>query len=110
MSQNWEQAIASIVYDFKLNGRMKLRVYPDPSEWGWVISPVRTYLETGDIGPVPVREVEWVELDLTKRRHLPRGVGSDDPLDVAEVIAALTEFQTHFDPETSVLRVFPTVG
>lgn len=35
------------------------------ADWqSWVICPVNGYLETGHLGPVPVREVEWLDVSL----------------------------------------------
>ena len=33
----------------------------------WVICPVPGYLETGALGPVPVREVEWLDVSVFDR-------------------------------------------
>ena len=46
--------------------RMKLRSEPEPAPWcPWIIEPVAAYLETGDDGPYPARELEWVDIEPT---------------------------------------------
>ena len=38
------------------------------TEWQpWVICPVPGYVETGSLGPVPVLEVEWLDVSLNDR-------------------------------------------
>ena len=45
----------------------------EPSQWADVIYiPTSRYLETGFLGPVPMREVEWVEVDTIEIRYVGR--------------------------------------
>ena len=45
----------------------------EPTRWGdSVFIPTSHYLETGSLGPVPMREVEWVEVDTIEIRYVGR--------------------------------------
>lgn len=61
----WRDVIAAVdASAFKIRYRIKPVHEPDPGEWfRWLIIPVEGYLETGSTGPVPVRDVEWVDVD-----------------------------------------------
>ena len=72
--QSWAQTIAAVILQFQIHGRIK-RINDqsdedEPDHWGVLISPVPGYLENG--GPVPVTEVAWVELKLTRTVHRGR--------------------------------------
>lgn len=48
--------------------RVKWSGDSEPTRWEpWIIISSVSYLETGTLGPVPFREVEWVEIDLGHR-------------------------------------------
>jgi hypothetical protein len=110
MDRDWDETIDSAVRLFQLNARLKWKGDSEPSGWGWVISPVRGYLEAGGIGPIPVREVEWVEFDLTRRRKLPGVDHREGSISVSDVAAAFGDRGSLFDPATNILRLFPPQG
>ena len=59
--------IVDIIQRYKTAVRIKWTGVCDDPEWGcWVIIPTDGYIETGDIGPVPFREVEWLEIDTSR--------------------------------------------
>src|SRR5262245_44705608 len=59
----WDDLVRSIE-SFRPAVRVKWSGDDMPTEWEpWLIVPVPSYLETGRLGPVPFREVEWVEID-----------------------------------------------
>lgn len=75
----------------------------DPSPWeGWVIIPVNGYLETGRAGPVPFREVEWVEIDSRQKNGGGRLVVADQ---TDELIRALEKASIDYQITDGVFRI-----
>ena len=105
-SQSWAQTIAAVILRFQIQGRIK-RLYDqhEPDHWGVLIAPVPHYLENG--GPVPVTEVEWVELKLTRTVQRGRLI-SDAQVDVsALVLPALQGLNFVVNLENNTVRIFP---
>jgi hypothetical protein len=67
-----EEIIDALTSQFHVDVRVKLKQNEHPCPWGWLIVPVRGYVEFPAYGPVPTREVEWVELDPIEQRHIGR--------------------------------------
>lgn len=64
----------SCVVDILKTSPCKVRVKwsqdVEPTRWeDSVFIPTNRYLETGTLGPVPMREVEWVEVDTIEIRY-----------------------------------------
>jgi hypothetical protein len=59
---------------FRLDTRAKFKHEETPSKWGWFIIPTAGYVESSAYGPVPTREVEWVEIDPIEQQHLGQRV------------------------------------
>jgi hypothetical protein len=58
---------------FLVATRAKLKGAAIPSKWGtWFLIPVPNYVEASTYGPVPTREVEWIELDPIVQRPIGR--------------------------------------
>ena len=66
------EAIDVLTTRFAVDTRTKFRDEPTPSRWGWFLVPVQGYVESSAYGPLPVREVEWVEIDPIEQRHIGR--------------------------------------
>ena len=63
-------ALVAAIREFRPAVRMKWSGDDDQPPWEqWIIVPVPSYLETGQVGPVPFREVEWVEIDPLGREE-----------------------------------------
>nr|GFC50873.1 hypothetical protein [Tanacetum cinerariifolium] len=56
--------------------------------WGWFIVPTPSYVESSAYGPVPMREVEWVEIDPIEQRHIGRLV---PPLIIDHTLALIQQ-------------------
>ncbi|ROU09296.1 DUF6678 family protein [Lysobacter enzymogenes] len=69
----WD-AIVALIRELRLKARVKPRGSPPPPEWTtFLIVPTRSYVESSGCGPVPFREVEWIEIDpvrITERGRL----------------------------------------
>ncbi|QQQ00667.1 DUF6678 family protein [Lysobacter enzymogenes] len=69
----WD-AIVAVVRELRLKARVKPRGSPPPPEWTtFLIVPVPGYVESSGCGPLPFREVEWIEIDpvrVTERGRL----------------------------------------
>lgn len=65
----------------------------------------RSYLETGNLGPVPFREVEWVEIDLTHRAVRGRLVGLDSNEWRESVLSALSNANLPFSVVDNNIRL-----
>jgi hypothetical protein len=107
--QSWAQTIAAVILRFQIHGRIK--DFGDessddkPDHWGVLIAPVPEYLENG--GPVPVSQIAWVELKLTRTVHRGHLI-SDAQVDVsALVLAALQDLNFEVNLEKNTVRIFP---
>ena len=68
-----EEVIDKLTADFTIATRAKLRNHDTPSAWSrWYILPVPGYIEASSYGPVPKREIEWIELDPVEIWHIGR--------------------------------------
>ncbi len=73
-NEYWSAAI-SILRAFPCYCRVKW-LHDDVTDWQHpVSSPVPGYIEVGSLGPVPMREVEWVEVQSTETQYRGRLVG-----------------------------------
>jgi hypothetical protein len=68
------EVIDALKSQFRLDTRAKFKQDEIPSKWGWFIVPTAGYVESSAYGPVPTREVEWVEIDPIEQRHIGRRV------------------------------------
>ena len=81
----------------------------EPSPWGWLGAPVPGYLENSSFGPIPLREVEWVEMNMTRTVHRGQRV-PDAKVNVSvELIRALGGFRFSVEVATNIVRVYPDV-
>ena len=80
----------------------------DPPPWEpWIIVSSNGYLETGSVGPVPFREVEWVEIDPRRKNERGRLADLEEP---AELTEALTKAQIPFERKGDVFRISANAG
>ena len=87
---------------------MKWSGHDDAPSWeGWLLVPVTGYLETGRVGPVPFREVEWVELDSRQKNERGRLVVADQ---TDELACALARASVEFQVTEGVFRITPSAG
>ena len=112
--QSWAQTIAAVILRFQIHGRIQ-RINDqfnndqsnndEPDHWGVLISPVPGFLENG--GPVPVTQIAWVDLKLTRTVHRGRLI-PDVQLDVsALVLPALQGLRFAVNFERNTVRIFP---
>ena len=66
------EAIDVLTSRFAINTRANFYNERTPSKWGWFLGPVPGYVESSAYGPVPTRDIEWVELDPIEQRHIGR--------------------------------------
>ena len=63
---DWEKVVITI-QRFRPAVRIKRTGDSSVPEWApWAIIPTDGYIETGSMGPVAFREVEWIEIDASK--------------------------------------------
>ncbi|TGE20995.1 DUF6678 family protein [Hymenobacter metallicola] len=68
-----EEVIDKLTATFPIATRAKLRDQHTPSAWSrWFTLPVPGYIEASTYGPVPKREIEWIELDPVEIWHIGR--------------------------------------
>ena len=87
--------IVDTIQRYKIALRIKWAGDCDEPEWApWVIIPTDGYIETGGMGPIPFRDVEWIEIDVSmiseKGRLNPR-------VDVVETLAQIKNDSDLFD-------------
>ncbi len=67
--------------------RIKWNGDPGTPQWcSGVIIPTGGYIETGPMGPVPFRDVEWIEVDAAQSSQNGRLVPCNDPLAIMNQI------------------------
>jgi hypothetical protein len=71
--------LVTVISTFRPVERVKWSGDDEPSPWeDWIRVSSVSYLETGHMGPVPFREVEWVEIDPRLRNSNNRRVIADE--------------------------------
>ena len=67
------QLVVDVLRDRGFQFRVKWSGDKEMTEWQpWVICPTPGYIETGTLGPVPVREVEWLDVHRFDRHGRER--------------------------------------
>jgi hypothetical protein len=86
------EVIDALTTQFRLDTRAKFKQDDTPSKWGWFLVPTAGYVESSAYGPVPSREVEWVEIDPIEQQHVGRLV---PPLIIDHTPALLQQLAVH---------------
>jgi|LakMenE18May11ns_1017448.scaffolds.fasta_scaffold9689307_1 hypothetical protein len=87
--------IVDTIQRYKIALRIKWAGDCDEPEWApWVIIPTDGYIETGGMGPIPFRDVEWIEIDTSRFNKNGRLIPNSD--------AAATTNQMRLDCELFV--------
>jgi hypothetical protein len=88
-----EEVIELLNSRFFVDTRAKLKGAVIPSKWGtWFLIPVPNYVEASTYGPVPTREVEWIELDPIVQRPIGRLVPPQIMDHTPELLQQLAEY------------------
>ena len=102
----WKNFTASKILKLPLQFRIKWIFRDTAASWGRLFSPVDGYLEQGDLGPIPFREIEWLEIDPIQRKSrgiLLTNLEIDHSKDIGGI---LTECQQTFLKRDKIYRVF----
>jgi hypothetical protein len=110
MNDNWSETLSAIVRNYHLEARIKVIGEKNPSDWGWLISPVPSCLETGDFGPFLEADIEWVEINMIRTEHrgklvLPVMVDTS-----AQVLEFLKDFHHSVDDTRKIVRILPAAA
>jgi hypothetical protein len=99
--------IAELLREMPCNVRVKLADENHEREWAQVIfAPVDGYIEGGGTGPVPMREVEWIDIKRIEMKHIGRLV-PDKPIDHTEMIqTALDKNEANYEVLEDVIRIY----
>jgi len=99
--------IAELLREMPSDVRVKLIDEKKEREWAQVIfAPVDGYIEGGGTGPVPMREVEWIDIKRIEMKHIGRLV-PNRPVDHTEMIqAALEKNGANFKVLEDVIRIY----
>lgn len=88
-----EEVIDKLTADFPIATRAKLVNQDTPTAWAqWFLLPVPGYIEASSYGPVPKREIEWIELDPVEVWHIGRLV---PPKHIDHTPAIFQQLQHH---------------
>ena len=88
--------------------RVKWSQSPEPTEWEpWLIVPTEGCIETGSLGPIPVSEVDWVEIDVTELQELGRLVAPRKVDHTSELIRHFEHHGVSFQKVDCGFRVLP---
>jgi len=86
--------------------RVKWAGNAEPTVWEpWINISSVSYIETGTLGPIPFREVEWVEVDLARKNLRGRLVESESAEWRESVIAALENAGLSYSVVSDKIRV-----
>jgi hypothetical protein len=90
-SNAYWQMVVDALRDRGFRFRVKWSGDDDMTAWQpWVICPVPGYVETGSLGPVPVREVEWLDVALVDRKGGDKSDSISGTLDAAGIAFSRT--------------------
>ena len=85
---DWKHVVGTI-HKLRPAVRIKWNGDSEMPEWApWVIMPTDGYIETGSMGPVPIKDVEWIEVDASHTSKNGRLVPCSD---VQNAVRALKE-------------------
>lgn len=101
-------ALVKAIRDLRPAVRMKWSRDDETPPWEpWLLVPTVGYLETGRVGPVPFREVEWVEVDPQQKNEGGRLVVADY---TAELLLALKTASVDYEMTNGVVRIKANMG
>lgn len=101
-SNSYWQTVVDALRDRGFRFRIKRSGDDAMTEWQpWVICPVSGYVETGSLGPVPVLEVEWLDVSLNDRDGGDKSDSITTTLDAAGIA---------FSPTPDAIRVAPHIA
>jgi len=66
------ELLVRIIQRFGGQVRVKVKWDAEVSWSTWIIIPTSGYIELSEIGPYPVREIEWLEINPIKFEHIGR--------------------------------------
>jgi hypothetical protein len=101
---NWP-AIVTITSELRAQCRLKAVGEELPEYWGVLFIPTSGYLEGGGTGPVPFREIEWVDVQTSVIERRGRLI-PDLVHDVSERLAlAFNAAGIHFTEHQTCFRI-----
>jgi hypothetical protein len=90
---------------FPCKTRVKWSKISEPTIWeDRVFIPTSHYVETGTLDPVPMREVEWIEVDTIEIRYIGRLVADRRIEHMADLMQAFEEKAIPFQQIGQLLR------
>ncbi|RZJ56531.1 MAG: hypothetical protein EOO55_04995 [Hymenobacter sp.] len=85
-----EETIQDIDSAMGIAIRAKIKEDDVPSNWSrWFIIPVPGYVEASSFGPMPRREIQWLEIDPIEIKHIGRLVppkSIDHTTDILQIL------------------------
>lgn len=103
--------IIDVLRFFPCKTRVKWTQNSEPTQWeDSLFIPVQNYLETGKLGPVPMREVEWVEVDPIEIHHIGRLVADRQVDHLEDLVHTLSQRGIAFQQVEQYLRFDPHVS
>jgi hypothetical protein len=85
-----EETIQDIDSAMGIAIRAKIKDDDVPSNWSrWFIIPVLGYVEASSFGPMPRREIQWLEIDPIEIKHIGRLVPAksiDHTTDILQIL------------------------
>ncbi len=101
-------SLMDVLEQFDLLTRVKWSKNDIPSEWEKVLfMPTSGYLEAPRLGPVPCREVEWLEIDSLELKHRGRLVPPQEINRSEALCNALRNANIPFVQMDNVIRLQP---
>jgi hypothetical protein len=98
-------ALVNIIQAAKCTARIKLNSRLDASSWSWIIIPVPGYIELGSVGPWPIREVEWLEINPIVTEHIGRLVAPRIIDNLSQLEVALREANLPYTISEGIIRI-----
>lgn len=102
--QDWKRII-ELAQTHGLHCRVKAVDEELPDQWGKVFMPTDGYIEGGGTGPVPFKDIEWIDLQTSVIEHIGRLLPARIHDKRSDISASLLALQATFTEHPDYVRV-----
>ena len=107
MNKNWTCLVADLVEALKIDARVKVKNYEQPSDWGWIIVPTEGYLETVEFGPYPEYEIEWIEIKSERLNYIGKLIPPKRINLLNDILIKINSLNYEIDSDIKVVKIYP---
>ena len=107
MIKNWTYLVADLVETLKVDARIKVKNYEQPSSWGWIIVPTQGYLETSGFGPHPEYEIEWIEIKSQRLDFIGKLIPPKTINLLNDILIKIQSLNYEVDSDINIVKIYP---